>query len=223
MHSINGYVYGNQPLGLRRGDARKGQRVRWYLMGMGTEVDLHTPHWHGNTVTSMGMRTDVVGLLPASMVTADMTPDDAGDLAVPLPRQRPHPGRDAHPLPGDRLTLPIRPVRRRPWGRRAPAPGRRPRSPRGTRPAGADRPPPRPRGELLLERVGLGDGHPGSSASAAEATPGASRGASCSARSASGTSLGLPGSVTSSSLGWSAGAVHPAVPDTFGQAGSATG
>lgn len=74
MHSINGYVYGNLP-GLTM---RVGQRVRWYLMGMGTEVDLHTPHWHGNTVLSGGMRTDVVGLLPATMVTADMVPDDPG-------------------------------------------------------------------------------------------------------------------------------------------------
>src|SRR5690242_12240150 len=55
MHSINGYVFGNQP-GLTM---HVGDRVRWYVMGMGTEVDLHTPHWHGNDVTSMGMRTDV--------------------------------------------------------------------------------------------------------------------------------------------------------------------
>ena len=57
---------------------RKGERVRWYLMGMGTEVDLHTPHWHGNTVTAVGMRTDVVSLLPGSMIVADMVPDDPG-------------------------------------------------------------------------------------------------------------------------------------------------
>lgn len=76
MHSINGYVFGNLPL-----DAltmKKDERVRWYLMGMGTEVDLHTPHWHGNTATALGMRTDVVNLLPASMVVADMVPDDVG-------------------------------------------------------------------------------------------------------------------------------------------------
>jgi FtsP/CotA-like multicopper oxidase with cupredoxin domain len=76
MHSINGYVYGNQPLEALT--MKKGERVRWYLMGMGTEVDLHTPHWHGNTVTALGMRTDVVNLLPASMVVADMVPDDVG-------------------------------------------------------------------------------------------------------------------------------------------------
>jgi hephaestin len=73
-HAINGYVFGNLP-GL---EMRRGERVRWYLMSMGTEVDLHTPHWHGNTVLAMGMRTDVVALLPATMVVADMTPDDPG-------------------------------------------------------------------------------------------------------------------------------------------------
>ena len=74
MHSINGYVYGNMPMiTMKRGD-----RVRWYVMSMGTEVDLHTPHWHGNTATVAGMRTDVVSLLPASMVVGDMVPDDAG-------------------------------------------------------------------------------------------------------------------------------------------------
>jgi hephaestin len=74
MHGVNGYVYGNLP-GL---DVKNGERVRWYLMAMGTEVDLHTPHWHGNVVTAMGMRTDVVSLLPATMITADMKPDAPG-------------------------------------------------------------------------------------------------------------------------------------------------
>ena len=74
MHSINGYVFGNQPMLT----LRKGERVRWYVMSMGTEVDLHTPHWHGNDVSVNGMRMDTVSLLPASMVTADMVPDDVG-------------------------------------------------------------------------------------------------------------------------------------------------
>jgi len=75
MHSMNGYVFGNGPVPV----INKDEHVRWYVMGMGTEVDLHTPHWHGNTVTVNGMRMDTVNLLPASMVTADMTPDDPGD------------------------------------------------------------------------------------------------------------------------------------------------
>jgi hephaestin len=74
MHSVNGYVFGSQPLV----SLHNGERVRWYVMSMGTEVDLHTPHWHGNTVTVNGMRMDTVSLLPAAMVTADMVPDDPG-------------------------------------------------------------------------------------------------------------------------------------------------
>ena len=78
MHGINGYVFGNLP-GL---DMRVGEHVRWYVIGMGTEVDLHTPHWHGQTLLmsggSMGMRTDMVELLPGSMKILDMLPDNAG-------------------------------------------------------------------------------------------------------------------------------------------------
>jgi hephaestin len=75
MHSINGYVYGNGPVF----EMNRGERVRWYVMGMGTEVDLHTPHWHGNTITTdMGMRTDTVPLMPGTMVQGDMNPDDPG-------------------------------------------------------------------------------------------------------------------------------------------------
>jgi hephaestin len=73
-HSINGYLFGNMPMPT----VRKGQHVRWYVMDMGTEADLHTPHWHGNDVTVNGMRMDVVSLLPAGMVVADMVPDDVG-------------------------------------------------------------------------------------------------------------------------------------------------
>ena len=74
MHSINGFVYGNMPMPTMR----TGEHVRWYLMGMGTEVDLHTPHWHGNDVVINGMRTDVAELLPMSMKVADMVPDNPG-------------------------------------------------------------------------------------------------------------------------------------------------
>jgi manganese oxidase len=57
---------------------RLGERVRWYMLGMGTEVDLHTPHWHGQTLLWAGMRTDISELLPASMKVLDMVPDDPG-------------------------------------------------------------------------------------------------------------------------------------------------
>lgn len=73
-HSINGYLYGNHA----DFHIKKGETVRWYLVGMGTEVDLHTPHWHAQTTLINGMRTDVAELLPMSMKVADMVPDAAG-------------------------------------------------------------------------------------------------------------------------------------------------
>lgn len=73
-HSINGMFMGNLP-GLVM---NRGERVRWYVMALGNEVDLHTPHWHGNTVSINGINTDVLELLPAAMLTADMVPDNPG-------------------------------------------------------------------------------------------------------------------------------------------------
>jgi hephaestin len=72
--SINGYMYANGPLMTMK----KGERVRWYLVSLGGAVDGHTPHWHGNVVTSRGHRTDVVPLAQAEMQTADMVPDNVG-------------------------------------------------------------------------------------------------------------------------------------------------
>jgi FtsP/CotA-like multicopper oxidase with cupredoxin domain len=71
---INGYILGNLP-GLRM---KVGEHVRWYLVALGGESDLHTPHWHGNVVLYEGHRTDVIELLPASMKVADMVPDSPG-------------------------------------------------------------------------------------------------------------------------------------------------
>jgi manganese oxidase len=74
FYAINGYVFGNLP-GLVM---KKGEKVRWYLLGMGNEQDIHTPHWHGKTVTDGRRNTDVIELLPASMVTVDMLADNPG-------------------------------------------------------------------------------------------------------------------------------------------------
>ena len=74
-HSINGLFFGNTP-GLT---VNQGDRVRWYLVALGTEVDLHTPHWHGEKVLLEGRTyTDVVELLPAAMKTGDMLADNPG-------------------------------------------------------------------------------------------------------------------------------------------------
>jgi hephaestin len=73
-HSINGYLFGTMP-GL---DFKRGEKIRWYVMGAGTETGLHTPHWHGNTIVSMGMRMDMLDILPMTMKTADMVADAPG-------------------------------------------------------------------------------------------------------------------------------------------------
>ncbi|HTQ30830.1 MAG TPA: multicopper oxidase domain-containing protein [Opitutaceae bacterium] len=74
-YTINGLVYGNLP-GL---EMNEGERVRWYLFGLGSENDFHTAHWHGLRVVEDGRRrTDVVELLPGSMKIADMVADNPG-------------------------------------------------------------------------------------------------------------------------------------------------
>ena len=57
---------------------KKGERVRWYLVALGEQFSVHTPHWHGNVVLQDGKRTDVVRLMQAQMVTVDMVPDNPG-------------------------------------------------------------------------------------------------------------------------------------------------
>lgn len=74
MHSINGRVYGN----LEGLSAREGERVRWYVTGLGTQVDMHSAHWHGNTVREDQRSTDVVNIMPGTMVTVDMLPRNVG-------------------------------------------------------------------------------------------------------------------------------------------------
>jgi manganese oxidase len=74
FYAINGLIFGNLP-GLTM---KQGDKVRWHLLGMGNEIDVHTPHWHGETVTNGKRNTDVIELLPGSMVTVDMLADNPG-------------------------------------------------------------------------------------------------------------------------------------------------
>jgi FtsP/CotA-like multicopper oxidase with cupredoxin domain len=74
-HAINGLIFGN----LRGLEMNKGDRGRWYALGLGDEADLHTPHWHGETLLLDGRsRTDVIELLPSSMHVADLVTDNPG-------------------------------------------------------------------------------------------------------------------------------------------------
>jgi len=74
MHTINGLTWGNNT----GYTMRKGERVRWYIIAMGTEVDLHTPHWHGVTLLHNGNRLDVAEVLPAATKTFDLRADNTG-------------------------------------------------------------------------------------------------------------------------------------------------
>jgi hypothetical protein len=73
--AINGLTYAN----LTGMEMREGERVRWYLLSLGSERDSHTIHWHGGRVLeNRSRRTDVIELLPGSMKVADMIADNPG-------------------------------------------------------------------------------------------------------------------------------------------------
>ncbi len=74
-HAINGRIFGN----LTGYQASLGERIRWHLVALGNEVDIHTVHWHGQTILDHGRRTDVIEILPASMISVDMQPRSPGD------------------------------------------------------------------------------------------------------------------------------------------------
>lgn len=46
MHQLNGYIYCNGPTL----QLRAGQKVRWLVMGFGSEVDMHSPVFDGQAV-----------------------------------------------------------------------------------------------------------------------------------------------------------------------------
>ena len=74
-YPINGLAYGN----LQGFEMNQGERVRWYLAGLGGQEDFHSVHWHGQgVVDEAGRRKDVVELLPGSTRIADMVVDNPG-------------------------------------------------------------------------------------------------------------------------------------------------
>jgi hephaestin len=68
-------MYANMPMPTMK----TGEHVRWYVMTIGEGFNSHSPHWHGNTVLFNGNRVDVVELMPAQSLTADMVPDNPGN------------------------------------------------------------------------------------------------------------------------------------------------
>jgi FtsP/CotA-like multicopper oxidase with cupredoxin domain len=76
MHGLNGLMYCGNPRdgGAVLPTAILGKTTRWYVGVLGTEVDLHAAHWHGNTLLQGdgNFRTDSIMLLPRQIETADM-------------------------------------------------------------------------------------------------------------------------------------------------------
>ncbi|XP_032201865.1 ceruloplasmin isoform X3 [Mustela erminea] len=78
MHSVNGFMYGNQPgLNMCQGDS-----VMWYLFSAGNEADVHGIYFTGNTYLSKGERRDTANLFPQKSVTLLMQPDTEGTFDV---------------------------------------------------------------------------------------------------------------------------------------------
>ncbi|XP_066507693.1 ferroxidase HEPHL1 [Hoplias malabaricus] len=78
MHAVNGYMYGNLP-GL---EVCEGARVRWHLFGLGTEVDIHSIHFQGNTFYREGTTRDTLTVFPHTSLTVLMEPDTTGLFEV---------------------------------------------------------------------------------------------------------------------------------------------
>ncbi|KAI3373677.1 hypothetical protein L3Q82_022271, partial [Scortum barcoo] len=77
MHGINGKLYGN----LHGLEMMQGQKVDWYLLGMGNEVDMHTVHFHAETFTyktDRVHRADVFDLFPGTFQTVEMVAGNPG-------------------------------------------------------------------------------------------------------------------------------------------------
>ena len=75
--TVNGFLEGNGPMLTMR----EGERVRWYVFTNPNERsswDIHTPHWHGQTLVANHMRTDMIMLTPMMTAVADMVPDNPG-------------------------------------------------------------------------------------------------------------------------------------------------
>lgn len=78
-HAVNGRIYGNVT-GL---EMQQGEKIRWYLFGLGTGADVHTAHWHGARLKDeAGHMMDVVNLMPGNMRSADLLAENPGQWLI---------------------------------------------------------------------------------------------------------------------------------------------
>ncbi|XP_014771914.1 hephaestin-like protein [Octopus bimaculoides] len=76
-HAINGFLFG----ALKGLNMVKQDKVYWFLIGLGTEVDIHSVHFHGNTFlhyTDYKHRKDTLDLWPGAFKTIVMVPENPG-------------------------------------------------------------------------------------------------------------------------------------------------
>jgi hephaestin len=58
-HAINGFLFCNMP----SVEVRAGSKVRWYVMGFGSEADMHSPVFPGQSISNAGERACPGGFL----------------------------------------------------------------------------------------------------------------------------------------------------------------
>lgn len=76
-HSVNGLMFGNY-LHNATYEMLQSERVRWYFFAYGSQLDLHSGHYHGDTFISNRGRADVIEVFPATTRSADMVTDNPG-------------------------------------------------------------------------------------------------------------------------------------------------
>lgn len=54
-------------------------KVKWYLFGMGNEVDVHAAFFHGQVLTNKNYSTDTINLFPATLFEAFMVAQSPGE------------------------------------------------------------------------------------------------------------------------------------------------
>ncbi|XP_008821338.1 hephaestin-like protein 1 [Nannospalax galili] len=77
MHAINGKIFGNLPGLIMTEDAM----TNWYLLGLGSEVDIHTIHYHAESFLfkiDKSYREDVYDLFPGTFQTIELFADHPG-------------------------------------------------------------------------------------------------------------------------------------------------
>ncbi|XP_073920097.1 hephaestin isoform X3 [Castor canadensis] len=77
MHAINGKLYAN----LKGLTMYQGERVAWYMLAMGQDIDIHTVHFHAESFlfrNGQSYRADVVDLFPGTFEVVEMIANNPG-------------------------------------------------------------------------------------------------------------------------------------------------